>query len=156
MAHSDDDGLVLPPRVATQQIVIIPVTPKEDTRNAIIDACEALAQVLRRQTRYADQPLRVLVDKRDIGGGVKKWEWVKKGAPIRIEIGPRDLEGGKVCVQRRDQAPNEKEFVPKEDFIRNAPSILAEIHDNLLSKACLLYTSPSPRDLSTSRMPSSA
>ena len=138
MAHSDDDGLVLPPRVATQQIVIIPVTPKEDTRDAIIDACEALAQVLRRQTRYADQPLRVFVDKRDIGGGVKKWEWVKKGAPIRIEIGPRDLEGGKVCVQRRDQAPNEKEFVPKEDFIRNAPSILAEIHDNLLSKATQL------------------
>jgi len=81
------------------------------------------------------------VDKRDIGGGVKKWEWVKKGAPIRIEIGPRDLEGGKVCLQRRDQAANEKAFIPKEDFIRNASEILDEIHNNLLTKATELRDS---------------
>ncbi|MBK1829390.1 proline--tRNA ligase [Verrucomicrobiaceae bacterium R5-34] len=141
MAHSDDDGLVLPPRVATQQIVIVPVTPKEDSRQAIIDACEALAEVLRREKSYGGQPLRVHVDKRDIGGGVKKWEWVKKGTPIRIEIGPRDLEGGKVCLQRRDQAANEKAFVPKEDFIRNVTDILQEIHSNLLAKATELRDS---------------
>ena len=141
MAHSDDDGLVLPPRVATQQIIIIPVTPKEDSRDAIIDACEALAEVLRKEKRYGDQPLRVLVDKRDVGGGVKKWDWVKKGAPIRIEIGPRDLESGKVCLQRRDQAPNEKSFITKEDFIRNSSDILDEIHHSLLTKTTTLRDS---------------
>ncbi len=65
-------GLVLPPRVAPSQIVIVPVTPKEDSRDAIIDACHALAEILRRDCRYADQPLRVHVDGRDLGGGVKK------------------------------------------------------------------------------------
>ena len=135
MAHADDDGLVLPPRVATQQIIIIPVTPKEESRDAIIDACEALATILRKESQYGNQPLRIHVDKRDIGGGVKKWEWVKKGAPIRIEIGPRDLESSKVCLQRRDMPTHEKSFIPKEDFIRNASDILEDIHNNLLAKA---------------------
>ena len=135
MAHSDDDGLILPPRVAPSQIVIIPITPKEDSREAIIDACQALAEILRREGTYASQPLRVHVDSRDLGGGVKKWEWVKKGAPIRVEIGPRDLESGKVCLQRRDQGPMEKDFMPKEDFIRNASNILEEIHNTLLDRA---------------------
>ncbi len=141
MAHSDDDGLVLPPRVAPSQIVIIPVTPKEDSRDAIIDACQALAKVLRLEVAYGGQPVRVHVDTRDIGGGVKKWEWVKKGAPIRIEIGPRDIESSKVCLQRRDRAANEKEFLPKEDFIRNASEILHEIHTNLLNNATELRDS---------------
>jgi len=141
MAHADDDGLVLPPRVAPQQIIIIPVTPKEETRDAIIDACQALAEVLRREKSYAGQPLRIHVDSRDIGGGVKKWEWVKKGAPIRIEIGPRDLESGKVCIQRRDQAAHEKNFIPKEDFIRNVEETLHEIHHTLLTRATELRDS---------------
>ncbi len=132
MAHSDDDGLVCPPRVATQQVVIIPITPKEDSREAVLDACEALAATLRQQSFHGD-PLRVLVDARDVPG--KKWEWVKKGAPIRIEIGPRDLESRKVCLQRRDQPSNEKSFVDKEDFLRDATDILQEIHDTLLVRA---------------------
>ena len=134
MAHSDDDGLILPPRVATQQIVIIPITPKEDSRQAVLDACQALASTLRNQT-YAGDPIRVHVDARDLGGGVKKWEWIKKGVPIRIEIGPRDIETRKVCVQRRDQALAAKEFCDKEDFIQRASDLLDEIHRSLLDKA---------------------
>jgi prolyl-tRNA synthetase len=134
MAHSDDDGLILPPRVAPQQIIILPVTPKEDTRQAVIDACHALAETLRRETLHGD-PLRVLVDTRDLNGGVKKWEWIKKGAPIRIEIGPRDIETRKVCLQRRDQPPGAKEFTEKENFIRHAAEILSEIHQTLLDRA---------------------
>ena len=134
MAHSDDDGLVLPPRVAPQQIVIIPVTPKDDTKKAIIDACHALADTLRDE-RYGDEKIRVLVDDRDLGGGVKKWDWVKKGVPLRVEIGPRDLENRKVCLQRRDQAPNEKAFLDKEEFLRNITDILDSVHQALLEKA---------------------
>lgn len=134
MAHSDDDGLILPPRVATQQIVIVPVTPKENTREAVMAACQALARTLRNQ-RFHGDPLRVHVDTRDIGGGVKKWEWVKKGVPIRIEIGPRDVESRKVCVQRRDQAITVKEFSDKEEFIQQASDILQEIHNALLARA---------------------
>jgi prolyl-tRNA synthetase len=134
MAHSDDDGLVLPPRVATQQIVILPVTPKEDSKAAVLDACQALAATLRHQLFHGD-PLRVVVDTRDLNGGVKKWEWIKKGVPIRIEIGPRDIETRKVCLQRRDQPVSAKEFLDKEDFIQRASDVLGEIHDSLLKKA---------------------
>jgi len=134
MAHSDDDGLVLPPRVATQQIVILPVTPKEDSKAAVLDACQALATTLRNQLFHGD-PLRVVVDTRDLNGGVKKWEWIKKGVPIRIEIGPRDIETRKVCLQRRDQPVSTKEFLDKEDFIQRASDVLLEIHDSLLKKA---------------------
>lgn len=134
MAHSDDDGLVLPPRVAPQQIVIVPVTPREETKEAVIESCEALAETLRREQSYAGSPVRVHVDKRDLGGGVKKWEWIKKGVPLRLEIGPRDLEGRKVCLQRRDHAPNAKDFVDREEFIRSCPQILAEIQQKLLAR----------------------
>ena len=134
MAHSDDDGLILPPRVAPQQIVIVPVTPKEDTRDAVIDACQALATRLREQN-YGGEPLRVHVDDRDLGGGVKKWEWVKKGVPLRVEIGPRDLEERKVCLQRRDQATNEKNFIEKEEFLREVVETLDNVHQSLLQRA---------------------
>jgi prolyl-tRNA synthetase len=135
MAHSDDDGLVLPPRVATKQVVIIPVTPKEDTREAVLAACHALAETLRSTKTYHGDPLRVHVDARDIQSGQKKWEWVKKGAPIRIEIGPRDIESRKVCLQRRDQAPTEKSFMDKEEFIRMVPDLLQQVHDHLFANA---------------------
>lgn len=132
MAHSDDDGLIMPPRIASQQIVIIPVTPKEDTRNAVIDACEALAQTIRSKD-FHGEPIRTHVDKRDVRG--KKWEWIKKGAPIRIEIGPHDLKSRKVCLQRRDQASNEKTFLAKDEFLQNVENTLQEVHDTLLDRA---------------------
>ena len=135
MAHSDDDGLVLPPRVATKQVVIIPVTPKPDSKDAVLAACHALADTLARTKTFHGDPIRAHVDTRDLQGGQKKWEWVKKGTPVRIEIGPRDIESRKVCLQRRDQAPNEKSFVDKEEFIQMLPNVLQEIHDKLLAAA---------------------
>src|SRR5215213_6670675 len=96
MAHGDDDGLILPPRIAPAQVVIIPVTPKPDTREAVFAACDALAAKLR-ATSYGGDPVRVEVDKRDLGGGQKTWEWIKRGIPLRVEIGPRDLEKGTVA-----------------------------------------------------------
>jgi prolyl-tRNA synthetase len=134
MAHSDDDGLVLPPRVATQQIVILPVSPKEETREAVFAACQDLAASLRKQV-FHGEALRVHVDTRDLNGGVKKWEWIKKGVPIRIEIGPRDLESGKVCVQRRDQPIAHKEFMARDEFVAGAVATLDEIHHSLLTRA---------------------
>ena len=101
----------------------------------MLDACKALAETLRLEKNYHGDPLRVHVDARDIQGGIKKWDWIKKGVPIRIEIGPRDIETRKVCVQRRDRANNEKEFMEKEDFLRVASDILQDIHDTLLKRA---------------------
>jgi prolyl-tRNA synthetase len=134
MMHSDDDGLVCPPRVAPQQIVIIPVTPKADTADQIISHCKELAAELLKVS-FHGTPLRVLVDTRDLNGGTKKWEWVKKGVPVRIEIGPRDLEKGSVCLQRRDQAPNAKSFTAETELKENIASILDEIQNGLLERA---------------------
>ena len=132
--HGDDDGAVLPPRIAPTQIVILPIAPKEQTRAAILEACDKLAARLR-ETRYADLPIDVCVDRRDLGGGVKNWEWIKKGVPLRVEIGPRDLEKNSVGVSRRDQALKAKESMPMEEFVARAPEILGSIQNSLHSRA---------------------
>jgi prolyl-tRNA synthetase len=75
------------------------------------------------------------VDTRDLSGGVKKWEWIKKGVPIRIEIGTRDIETRKICVQRRDQAVSVKDFPIKDEFLRSATEILDSIHHALLDRS---------------------
>ncbi len=134
MAHSDDDGLVLPPRIAPAHIVIIPVAPKPEMRDAIFPAVDKLAAELRAQS-YAGEPIRVEVDKRDIGGGTKSWEWIKKGVPIRIEIGPRDIEKGTVAVARRNRGHKEKEFPAMADFVASAADTLQAIQDSLLQRA---------------------
>ncbi len=134
MAHGDDDGVILPPRVAPTQIVILPITPKEDTRARVLEACDALALQLRGK-HFSDSALEVEVDRRDLGGGVKNWEWIKKGVPIRVEIGPRDLEKNSVEVSRRDQAIKSKESMSIQEFAAGAPEILMSIQQNLYDRA---------------------
>ncbi|MGH8100877.1 MAG: His/Gly/Thr/Pro-type tRNA ligase C-terminal domain-containing protein, partial [Chthoniobacterales bacterium] len=134
MAHGDDDGLVLPPRIAPTQIVILPVTPKEESRTKVLETCDSLALQLRGK-RFGDLPLDVEVDKRDLGGGVKNWEWIKKGVPIRIEVGPRDLEKNSLVVSRRDQPVKTKETMSIQEFVATAPETLMSIQQNLLAGA---------------------
>jgi len=134
MAHSDDDGLVLPPRIAPTQIVILPITPKEDTRAKVLAACDELAKRLGK-LEFAGAPIEVEVDRRDLGGGVKNWEWIKKGVPVRVEIGPRDLEKNSVAVSRRDQPVKEKQFMAMEEFLSRAPETLMSIQQNLYERA---------------------
>jgi prolyl-tRNA synthetase len=134
MTHSDDDGLILPPRVAPAHVVILPITPKEDSRDAVLAAAEELATTLR-TTIYAGSPVAVEVDRRDVGGGVKSWEWIKKGIPVRIEIGPRDLAQGTVALARRDQAPKEKSFLPATEVPGQIAGILEDIQATLLARA---------------------
>ena len=134
MMHGDDDGVVLPPRIAPTQIVILPITPKEETRARVLEVCDKLAKQLR-EIRYVDLPIEVEVDRREIGGGVKNWEWIKKGVPVRVEIGPRDLENNSVAVSRRDQAVKAKQSMPMEEFVARAPEILMSIQNTLYERA---------------------
>jgi len=134
MMHGDDDGLVLPPRIAPTQIVILPITPKEETRSRILETCDALALQLRGKY-FADSPLEVEVDKRDLGGGVKGWEWIKKGVPIRVEIGPRDFETNSVEVSQRGQPIKSKESMSMQEFAADAPEMLMSIQKNLYDRA---------------------
>jgi prolyl-tRNA synthetase len=134
MAHGDDDGLVLPPRIAPTHIVILPITPKEETREQVLEAAENLAAELRKQIFFGSV-LEVEVDRRDLSGGLKNWEWVKKGVPLRVELGPRDLESGNVAVSRRDQPVKTKEFIPSSEFVSRAVELLSSIQQNLLDRA---------------------
>jgi prolyl-tRNA synthetase len=134
MTHGDDDGVILPPRIAPTHIMILPVAPKGDSRTQILEACDRLRNELRAQ-RFADAPIEAEVDRRDLGGGVKNWEWIKKGVPIRIEIGPRDLQSGSVVVSRRDQPSKTKESMAIAEFVGRAGEILGQIQGNLYERA---------------------
>jgi prolyl-tRNA synthetase len=134
MMHGDDDGIILPPRIAPTQIVIVPVATKEESRARVMEACDNLALQLREKC-FGDAPLEVEVDRRDLGGGVKNWEWIKKGVPVRIEIGPRDLEKNALVISRRDQPIKSKEPMPIQEFVAVAPEVLTSIQENLLDRA---------------------
>ena len=134
MTHSDDDGLVLPPRIAPSHVVIIPVTPKEATRAAVLDYCLDLKQALEGQ-QYMGSPVRVEFDDRDMRGGEKAWGWVKQGIPLRVEVGPRDMEKDSVFVARRDRAPKDKQSIGREQFVAGVADLLDEMQAGLLAKA---------------------
>lgn len=134
MAHSDDDGLVLPPRVAPTHLVIIPVIPKEENRIPVLEACEKLAAELRAQTWHG-QRLDIMVDTRDLTGSSKSWEWIKKGVPLRAEIGPRDLEKNSVFLGRRDKGVKEKQSLLMSELVAQLGSLLDSIQENLLARA---------------------
>ncbi|MEO7724733.1 MAG: proline--tRNA ligase [Chthoniobacterales bacterium] len=134
MMHADDDGLVLPPRIAPTHVVIVPVTPRPETRDAVMAAANDLATELR-AIIWHGAPLEVHVDQRDLGGGVKNWEWIKKGVPLRVELGPRDLENGNVAVTRRDEDTKAKAFLPAAEFVSRAPTLLDSIQQNLFDRA---------------------
>lgn len=134
MTHSDDDGLVLPPKLAATQVVIVPIFRTDDERPRVIEYCNAVAKELRAQ-RYSDRPVGVIVDDRDERGGEKVWHWIKKGVPIRLEIGPRDMEKDALFVGRRDKAPKDKQSVPRSEFVANIATTLQSIQDGLLERA---------------------
>ena len=134
MAHGDDDGVALPPRVAPAQAVVIPITPKEESRAKVLEAAQRIAASLR-ELRYHGDLINVELDQRDMGGGVKSWDWIKKGVPVRIEIGPRDLAQGMVALSRRDRPHKERAFLSAAELPRHIPSILDEIQAEMLARA---------------------
>lgn len=134
MCHGDDDGLRLPPRIAPKQIVILPIIPKAGHEEEIFAYAELLAERLRTK-QFAGAPLRVYVDKRDKRGGEKNWEWIKKGVPLRVEVGPRDLESQSVTIGRRDRSIKDKQSFSQQQFFEEATSILEEIQKNYYQQA---------------------
>lgn len=134
MAHSDDDGLVLPPQIAPQQVVLMPIYRSDDEKAKVVEFCQGLAKELR-EKRFGRDELRVAIDDRDIRGGEKAWSYIKKGVPIRIEVGPRDLAQNAVFMARRDQAHNQKQSMPRSEFLAKVEGILGEIQTNLYQRA---------------------
>ena len=125
MAHGDDKGLNLPPKLAPHQVVIIPITPNEDTESLVLDATAKIADKL-------GQDCRVHIDDRDnLSPGFKFNEWELKGVPLRIEIGPRDVENNSVVFSRRDGVEG-KFNVSIPDINAKVIESLEDIHNKLL------------------------
>jgi prolyl-tRNA synthetase len=135
MSHGDDDGLVLPPKLAPAHVVILPIYRSDDERGEVLAYCAKLEQELAAQT-YADEPVRVRIDNRDIRGGERKWQWVKRGVPVRLEIGPRDVAAGKVSIGRRDVVGRLESA--RADLVAGIARMLDEIQRGLFERAAKL------------------
>lgn len=128
MAHSDDDGLVLPPRLAPIHVVIVPIYKTEDEEKNISAKAESIAAALRQQG-YS-----VKFDNRQTHKpGYKFAEWELKGVPVRITMGPRDLENGTVEVARRDT--KEKRTIGMDEINSAIPALLSEIQQNIFERS---------------------
>jgi prolyl-tRNA synthetase len=128
MAHSDDDGLVLPPKLAPIHVVIVPIFKNEEELRRISEQAEVIAGALRKQG-YS-----VKFDNRDTHKpGFKFAEYELKGVPVRIAIGPRDLENKTVEVARRDT--KEKQLMKMESVASQIPALLDSIQENIYQKA---------------------
>lgn len=128
LIHSDDDGLVLPPAVAPYQIVIIPIVREE---NAV--ALNAFADKVGQQLR--DNGIRVLVDSSDMRAPDKMWKWIKRGVPLRVEIGAREMESDSVTITRRDLGKESKRTISVSDLMKEANDILSQIQVDMYNAA---------------------
>ncbi len=134
MAHSDDNGLVLPPKIASAHIAIIPIYRNDKERSKVMEFIDKFKSKVK-DLRYNDSRVRIEFDDRELRGGEKVWYWIKKGIPIRLEIGPRDVDSNSVFMGRRDKDPRDKISIKVEEFIKTVNSILDEIQSNIYKKA---------------------
>ena len=124
MVHGDDRGLVMPPRVAPIQVVILPIAMHKE---GVLEKAEALREELKRAG------LRVELDDREQSAGWKFNEWEMKGVPVRIEVGPRDIEKGEVVAVRRDNL--EKTTLPMAGLADTLKTLLDDVHNGMYQKA---------------------
>lgn len=133
MTHGDDNGVILPPKVASAHVVLLPIARKAGDRAKVMEYTDELARQLS-AIRYHDRPIVVEIDDRDTGGA-RNWEWIKRGIPVRVEIGPRDISNKAVFVGRRDEDPRNKASIKRDDFVAQLPGILDDIQSNLYQRA---------------------
>jgi prolyl-tRNA synthetase len=134
MVHGDDDGLVLPPRIASAHIVILPLIHNPEAKEKILSYSHALREKLQK-ILYHDKNLVVKVDDRDIRSGEKMWGWVKKGVPIRIEVGPRELENNELSIAKRNKGHKDFEKQSEEELLKTITAQLDAIQEALYQKA---------------------
>jgi len=130
MAHSDDEGLIIPPRLAPIQVVVVPICKNDEERAVVLEAVTKLTAHWKRKIRFK-------IDDRDhVSPGFKYNEWETKGVPIRVELGPRDIEKQSVAVARRD-IPGKagKSFVSQDGLLEHLIDLLETIQTALFNRA---------------------
>jgi len=135
MTHSDDNGLVCPPRLAPIEVVIVPIWKSDEERARVVEAAHQVRAELTEWTgRGATDRLRVTVDDREgVKPGAKYYEWEMRGVPLRLEIGPKDLEKGSVFSARRDTRA--KAALPMAGLPASVAALLETIQGDLLAAA---------------------
>ncbi|HUP57269.1 MAG TPA: proline--tRNA ligase [Bdellovibrionota bacterium] len=145
MTHSDDKGLVLPPRLAATHVAIVPIMARAETKAQVLAACDRIAAEIKGAGKELPYDIGVHVDIDETKQpGWKFFEYELLGIPVRIEVGPRDLEKNQVVLTRRDDG--KKEFVPIAEVPSRVATILASMQKDLLERARKF------RDESTSRV----
>jgi prolyl-tRNA synthetase len=138
MTHGDDDGLRLPPAIAPRQVVIVPMLRDKPEDSQVLEFATLLADTLKKE-RVFDERVRVLLDTKATKSADKRWNWVRRGAPIIVEIGPRDAAAGNVTFMRRDALRDgdkiKSHVLPREEFLAQVPAMLKEIQTNLYKEA---------------------
>ena len=139
MTHGDDDGLKCPPQIAPHQIVIVPMLRDNDEDEAILGYCRSLVAELRALSAFGE-PVRVLLDTKAIKAQTKRWGWVKKGAPLIVEVGPRDVAGANVSVIQRtalytDEGKLNSKIMSQADFVARACILLENVQADLSNDA---------------------
>ena len=136
MTHADDEGMVVPPAVAPYQIVILPLIKNEADKDTILAYVEEIRKELRTKMPLGDK-IRIKVDIRDKKPVDKFWEWSKKGAPVIVEVGMRDIEGNNLMVRERLKinTPEGKEVVNRDEFINTIEERLQKIQQQMFDNA---------------------
>ena len=139
MTHGDDDGMRMPPAIAPRQIVIVPILRDKPEDAEVLAYCDALQAELSAGVALRG-PIRAHVDRKKMKSADKRWDWVRRGAPLIIEIGPRDAAGGVVTFMRRDRLRDENEKMistgmARTDFVAGAGALLEEIQAGLFNEA---------------------
>ncbi len=138
MTHGDDDGLRLPPAIAPRQIVVVPMLRGKPEDAEVLAFAEGLVKALHEKFALGE-PIRALLDTKDQKSSDKRWNWVRRGAPIIVELGPRDAASGQVTFMRRDNLRDgdkvQSQAMSRDDFIDAAPGLLAAIQQTLFEEA---------------------
>jgi prolyl-tRNA synthetase len=132
MTHADDNGLRMPPRVAPQQVQIVPIT--RDDPAPVLEAAATLRDEIAGQSSF-EAPARAAVDSRDRKPAEKRWEWIRKGVPIVIELGERDLEQNVVTMTRRDDPELRRDAIPRDGAAEAVAGVLGDMQTGYFEEA---------------------
>ena len=136
MTHADDEGMVVPPKIAPYQIILVPVIKKAEDEGDVMNYIGKIAEELKKHAPFGEK-IRIKIDKRNKSSVDKFWEWTRKGAPIICEIGKRDVDGNNVMVKERLKLGTSegKQILNATDFVSSIDERLLNIQNEMFTKA---------------------
>ena len=137
MTHGDDDGIRVPPKIAPLHLVVVPIQRGKDAQQdaAVIEYADNIIKRLQGCTFSDGLPITTKVDTKLISSTEKRWNWVKKGVPIQIEVGPRDIENDNAVIRIRSEGPLDKSVISIDNLLSTVPSLLDQIQRDYYNKA---------------------